>query len=330
MTIPHTLEEEAAMSAQIRNIVVGVATIDDQDPAVGPRDVDPVLAPAAALARRLGATLHVVHAYSLPDPLLTAYMSYSTHLPPEQRERYADEMAARLRELVEPLGEGLRVVVHAVEGSGGRVLCRLAESLDAELMVVGATRRGRLWRSLLGTTAESVLRGSHVPVLVVRRPAPYPMRRVLFATDLSPAGAAVQGRGAAVVEALCGGETPEMRALTVVWYDAMIAPPLREELLEAAAREGLERFLHEHGAPPMEPRIRTGDPSREIVNEASEWGADLLVLGTHGRSGPTRFLVGSTAVATLRGAGCNVLVVPAGGAPVNGDERAEEEALTAV
>ena len=47
-----------------------------------------------------------------------------------------------------------------------------------------------------------------------------------------------------------------------------------------------------------------------MVREAEEWGAGLIVLGTHGRSGFSRLALGSTAAATLRGAGCNVLVVP--------------------
>lgn len=54
-----------------------------------------------------------------------------------------------------------------------------------------------------------------------------------------------------------------------------------------------------------------GEPVREILAAAREWRADLLVLGTHGRSGLARMLIGSTAEGVLRHATCPVLIVPA-------------------
>ncbi len=68
-------------------------------------------------------------------------------------------------------------------------------------------------------------------------------------------------------------------------------------------------------------RVRTGEapwqftpwgaPAEEIVAAAREWQADLIVLGTHGRSGVGRLLMGSTAEGVLRHAPCPVLAVPA-------------------
>jgi len=51
-----------------------------------------------------------------------------------------------------------------------------------------------------------------------------------------------------------------------------------------------------------------GDPAGEIVRIATEEGAELIVLGTHGRSGMTRMLMGSVAEAVVRRAACAVLV----------------------
>jgi nucleotide-binding universal stress UspA family protein len=55
--------------------------------------------------------------------------------------------------------------------------------------------------------------------------------------------------------------------------------------------------------------LREGPPAREIVAAAREWQADLLVLGTHGRSGLARMVLGSTAEAVVRHAPCPVVVV---------------------
>jgi nucleotide-binding universal stress UspA family protein len=58
--------------------------------------------------------------------------------------------------------------------------------------------------------------------------------------------------------------------------------------------------------------LREGGPWAEIVESARKWPADLLVVGTHGRSGLTRLLFGSTAEGVMRHAPCPVVVVPSG------------------
>ena len=55
--------------------------------------------------------------------------------------------------------------------------------------------------------------------------------------------------------------------------------------------------------------VREGKPAAEIVAAATEWGADLVVVGTHGRSGISRALLGSTAEGVLRHSPCPVLMV---------------------
>ena len=58
-------------------------------------------------------------------------------------------------------------------------------------------------------------------------------------------------------------------------------------------------------------RLTMGDPAGEIVRIATEEGAEMIVLGTHGRSGMTRMLMGSVAEAVVRRAPCPVLVYKA-------------------
>jgi nucleotide-binding universal stress UspA family protein len=55
--------------------------------------------------------------------------------------------------------------------------------------------------------------------------------------------------------------------------------------------------------------VREGDPRSAIVDEAEEWGADLIVVGSHGRTGLTRWLLGSVAQAVVGHAPCSVEVV---------------------
>jgi nucleotide-binding universal stress UspA family protein len=72
-----------------------------------------------------------------------------------------------------------------------------------------------------------------------------------------------------------------------------------------------------------------GDPAREIVRFGRESGMDLIVMGTHGRTGKERLLMGSVAEKVLRGAACSVLVVklPGAAVPVSPDVEVEAGAL---
>ena len=58
-----------------------------------------------------------------------------------------------------------------------------------------------------------------------------------------------------------------------------------------------------------ETAVREGDPRSAIVDEAEEWGADLIVVGSHGRTGLSRWLLGSVAQAVVGHAPCSVEVV---------------------
>ena len=60
----------------------------------------------------------------------------------------------------------------------------------------------------------------------------------------------------------------------------------------------------------VEHRLENGDPTREVLRVAQEVHADLIVLGTHGRTGLSRLLMGSVAEQVVRYAECPVLVVP--------------------
>jgi nucleotide-binding universal stress UspA family protein len=59
----------------------------------------------------------------------------------------------------------------------------------------------------------------------------------------------------------------------------------------------------------VESGLRDGDPRTEIVEEARDWGADLIIVGSHGRTGMERWLLGSVAEHVVRHAPCSVEVV---------------------
>jgi universal stress protein E len=311
------------MTTPIRRLAVGVASVDE---------LDPVLPCAIRLAERVRARLDVVHVVDLPEyPFLEGVAALGAVGPAGLAAEFVREVEDRLREQVDRFApEAGAVEVHALRGAGHRRLTEFAEEVGAELLVVGATRRGRIWRNALGTTTERVLRASTVPVLVVHRPFFQPVARVLMTTDLSDAGPAIHEQAADLVESLFGGSPLELRVLFVLG-DPLIPPSFADSLLQERARESVREFVAAR-APrdlPVSTCMRQGDPAVEINREAEEWRADLLVLGTHGRRGVSRFVFGSVAAAALRDSPRNVLVVPAGRVPDHGrrdtatDERRE-------
>jgi nucleotide-binding universal stress UspA family protein len=299
---------------RIRTIVVGVAEMQEQDPRVAPPGEDPVLAPAAALAERLGATLHVVQAFDRGDPLDGSYSAprYSA----AARQARCTAIERTLWEQIRRFSNAGQIVVHGVEGNAALQLCAFAEEVQAELIIVGATRRDGMWQNILGSTAERVLRRSPIPVLVMRHPFRRPVRRVLLTTDLSDSAPAVQEAALDAIQPLFGDEPLEVRTLLVCWYDETTAARISQEFMTNAAATKLRQFLAERRrrAHPVTGAIRIGNPSTEIVREVGEWKADLLVLGSHARWEITRVVLGSTCGAVLRASSCNTLVIPAAAA----------------
>jgi nucleotide-binding universal stress UspA family protein len=271
------------MRPPIRRLVAGVATL---------RPDDPVLAAALRLAAATRAELHL---------LFVA----------EEASRTPAAVQLRLlREAAEAAAPGAastgRVVCRVVGGAAAQRLLDVAEEVDADLLIVGPTRRGTLAGVVLGTTAGRVIRSARIPVLVVRAPLPDGSLRVLLTTDLSHHSAYAHARGGSLARALSRAE-PVMRSL-------FVEPPAVPEIPGAqpdfsAEREFLDFLRAEVPLPATTPRVRAGDPALEILREAGEW-ADLLVLGTHARRGAQRLLLGSVAEAVLRHAPCATLVIP--------------------
>jgi nucleotide-binding universal stress UspA family protein len=96
-----------------------------------------------------------------------------------------------------------------------------------------------------------------------------------------------------------------------LWYDAGGDLDRAREEVRGQAEELTDRvagWLREQGLE-AEAALRDGDPRSEIVEEAKEWGADLVVVGSHGRTGLKRVLLGSVSQAVVDHAPCPVEVI---------------------
>jgi nucleotide-binding universal stress UspA family protein len=134
-------------------------------------------------------------------------------------------------------------------------------------------------------------------------------KRILFATDLSDAGrhalelATALARDSGATLIIAHVEEPPMAYGGGEFYYG-VEEPDREAL-----RKALCEIVPADPAVPVVHKLLVGDPAESIVQLAKADEVDLIVMGTHGRKGLTRLLMGSVAEAVVRKAGCPVLTV---------------------
>jgi nucleotide-binding universal stress UspA family protein len=131
------------------------------------------------------------------------------------------------------------------------------------------------------------------------------IRKILYATDFSPYSNQAYFHAVALAESHGASLT-----ILYVYPGGFGAPEMAGDGEDRSFwQEQLEQIR------PVNEAIRThhvlleGDPAGEIVDYAREASIDLIVMGTHGRSGLERLLMGSVAEKVLREAPCSVLVV---------------------
>lgn len=288
------------MSKPLKTIVIGTSLTEGSDAAVRT---------GVALARMTGASPWLVHVYS---PLLGTAGSGMDAL-------WMEEQAKSLREMIDEQARrtGLSALmafipdqIRLVLGAPHREIVELARSVQAELIVLGAaeSRHG-----LLGSTADRVIRKAPCPVLAVRSEAVFPPVRVEIPVDLSSSSAYALRQGLDLLAQLgvTRGDTEALFVLNPLEVGGSLH--FTPEQVERFAGEELSRFLAANTVEDRRPgsaRVRTGYPREEILAAFEERRVDLAVLGTHGRNGFERLMLGSVASGVLQGARCNVLVVP--------------------
>ncbi len=291
------------------------------------------LAHALKIARRLDATLLLAHAGTLIEPTAAALAPESAALIEYQKiiAEHDVENRSRLAELVrEVQAQGIRAEEHLIDGFADTALRDGAEALDADLVVIGTHGRTGLKRLLLGSVAERVVRLCRRHVMVAR---PVGLdggdpgttyRRILVPTDFEPLAEQAFEIALSLVEP--GGEIELFHSWHLPLSTTMVPgragdafiEPVRISI-EQGARAKAQTLIERHpaGSARVTVTIFNESASRAISERAEEGKHDLIVMGGHGHRGLSRWILGSTAEATVRHAPCSVLVVHARGA---GDE----------
>jgi nucleotide-binding universal stress UspA family protein len=138
-------------------------------------------------------------------------------------------------------------------------------------------------------------------------------KKILLPTDGSEESKKAVSRGLELAKALGSDvvgvyviDTSSFVSLPETFMWENVRGLLEEEGKKAIA--SMERAAKKHKLK-LSSEIREGRPSKEILNSAAEKKADLIVMGTAGRSGLDKFFLGSVSEKVLRSAGCSVMLV---------------------
>jgi nucleotide-binding universal stress UspA family protein len=268
---------------------------------------DRALARAALLARAWQSELtvaHVVHAAEVArhDRLTSAAPSW------RRPESWALTLERMLR--ADLAAEGIAATPKVVLGPMPDAVLEAAAEVDAGLVVLGIAKDARMDRIQLGSTVDALVRRSRVPVLNVRNRARGAYRHVVVATDFSePAMHALRLAAHWFVDARLtlfhayippGASLTDSSAASESWRDA-VAQQCASHVCAATLPAPIEASL--------KPVLEHGAPETLLSDYVASAEVDLVVLGSQGRSGLARALLGSTAENLLHTLDCDTLVV---------------------
>jgi nucleotide-binding universal stress UspA family protein len=231
---------------------------------------------AALMAKYFSARLWVAHAFILCQAAM------EVEIDGELLSRQRKDLQALLSHEVASLADSMEVVPLLLDGEPKEALPKLAEEHSPSLLVLGTHGGGWVERKVIGSVAERVLRSTRWPTLTVGPQVPcatretLPFHRILFATDLTAAGA----RATVVAVSLADSMGAEVDVLNVIGPGDVKHPDRLEETrkrfygaLEDVAPERAKEFGH--------PRtfVEAGNAHERILRHVQDRSVDLLVLG---------------------------------------------------
>lgn len=263
---------------------------------------------------------HVVHEILRTSPLFPQAVQADMEAVIHAESRAAAAVEDRVKAITGRAANDFDIRIES--GAADAAILRIAEEVQATLVVTASRGLSGIARLLLGSVAERIVRYAHCSVFIAR---PHEKtQKILVATDLSELSrsAVMQAAGLAqknaaelhILYCLDVMPSPAM-GLTVPFGGVpIIPPPELVEQMRTGAKAGLDELVGQLGIK-AQTRVVEGEAASTIVRTAESINADLLVVGTHGRTGLARIALGSVTEKVVRAAKSSVLVVrsmPAG------------------
>lgn len=220
-----------------------------------------------------------------------------------------DRVLARMKKIAEE--EDTCIISMLKEGNAFEMILDTAEEDNFDLIVVGRRGMSRIERTLMGSVSASVIAHSKKDILVVPRETILEWKNILLPTDGS------RYSNAAVDKAieLAANYNSTITAVSVVDVTdefSSEAPEAVKELMQNA-KQFVEEVRKRAGGINISTLVKEGETYEVIINLARELMSGIIVMGSHGRTGIKRFLMGNITEKVIGYAGCPVLIVKTGG-----------------
>jgi len=268
-----------------------------------------VLHHASEIAHRVDATIQVLYVADTTRDSVTVVEGETVDALLQQGQDVVGEAAKTLDTL------GVSYDTDVVQGNPAPTIAEYAERFDQDLIVMPTHGREGVARYLVGSVSEKVVRLSTVPVLSVRmqpdETLEFPYGNILVPTDGSSAATYAADH---LVE-LAASLDATVHALSVV-DDSALGPDVRSTISgtesERAATDAVDAVVESaesRGVTNTVRHVEHGTPVEEILDCVESNDIHLVGMGTTGRRGTDRILLGSVAEKTVRSAPVPVMTV---------------------
>jgi len=232
---------------------------------------------AARLAAFFSAKLFVAHGFTLSQAAMEVEVDQS--LVSQQRRDLQSLLSRKASELGSTTVEAVPVLL---EGDPKEVIPQLADDNAPSLIVLGTHGGSRIERGIIGSVAEQILRSTRWPSVTVgphvsaAHSMTVPSRRILYATDFTPAAAHAAVYALSLAET-CGSKIDVLNVID----GAAVKHPDRFSDLETHFYSALDRLVPQQAREFCDPRtfVEVGKAHEQILIHIRERRIDLLVLG---------------------------------------------------
>lgn len=204
--------------------------------------------------------------------------------------------------------EGVHILTNLEQGEPYEQIVHVAEEENCELIIMGRRGKGKMERALIGSVTARVIGHTAKDVLVIPENSKLSWENILLATDGSPCCDNALARALEIAQE----RKAKLNAVSVVYTNDefyAVGQAVMKELYQEADKvlEKVRKWAGDLGVQ-AELFVRDGEPHQAITDLTAEISASLIVMGSHGRKGLTRLLMGSVTERVIGYADCPVLV----------------------
>jgi len=238
---------------------------------------------AIQLAEKMKAEIHFIHLMSIPVDWLHIQNHESMYPEITKEVRKMNNELSEWRDRAEKLGLTAKYYIHYNESHSG--ILKYAESNDIDLIVMGSKGASGIKEILIGSNTERIVRHAKCPVLVVKGLVDLnSIKKIMLPSDLGPNQKPV-AQLAKEWTAMCDAQLYIVKLNThYSWVDSL------------QYVEGIESFATDYGINKFEARTFDAEYIEDgIVKCAEELKCELIIMGTHKRTGIAHIIAGSIA-----------------------------------